>query len=105
MNIDDGDVSETKVEAIKVTPKMRFFQLVLISIARPNTEVSIYEGGLNLEEMIDLINDMEKLFDYEEIEDEKKVDFVVTKLKGHAKLWWDHVQAERRRLGKQLIKN
>ena len=31
--------------------------------------------------------------------------FVVTKLKGHATLGWDGVQAERRRLGKQPINN
>ena len=43
---------------------------------------------------------MEKFFDYEETKDEKKVNFVVTKLKGHATLWWDGVQAERKRLGK-----
>ena len=30
---------------------------------------------------------------------------VVTRLKGHATLWWDGVQIERRRLGKQLIRN
>eukprot|EP00253_Pinus_taeda_P025814 PITA_25814 len=48
---------------------------------------------------------MEKFFNYEEIEDEKKVKFVVTKLKGHAVLWWDGVQAERKRLGKKPIKN
>eukprot|EP00253_Pinus_taeda_P020545 PITA_20545 len=48
---------------------------------------------------------MEKFFDYEETEDEKKVKFAVTKLKGHAALWWDGVQAERKRLGKQPIKN
>ena len=104
-NIDDGDVSEPKVEAVEeevvaVTPEMRFFQSVLISMARPKTEVSIYEGGLNIEELIDWINGMEKFFDYEETEDEKKVKFVVTKLKGHAILWWDGVQVERKRLGK-----
>eukprot|EP00253_Pinus_taeda_P019513 PITA_19513 len=48
---------------------------------------------------------MEKLFAYEETEDEKKVNFAVTKLKGHATLWWDGVQAERKRLGKKPIKN
>ena len=48
---------------------------------------------------------MEKFFDYEETKDEKKVKFAVTKLKGHAALWWDGVQAERRRLSKQPIKN
>jgi len=48
---------------------------------------------------------MEKFFDYEEIEEGKKVKFAVTKLKGHATLCWDGVQEERRRLGKQPIKN
>ena len=36
---------------------------------------------------------------------EKRVKFVVTKFKGQAALWWDGVQAERRRLGKEPIKN
>jgi hypothetical protein len=30
---------------------------------------------------------MDKYFDYEEIDDEKKVKHVVTRLKGHASLW------------------
>eukprot|EP00253_Pinus_taeda_P021340 PITA_21340 len=34
----------------------------------------------------------------------KLLRFVVTKLKGHAALWWDNVQAKRRRLNKRLIK-
>jgi len=49
-NIDDGDVSEPKVETkeeeetIVVTPEMRFFQSVLRSTTRPKIEVSIYAG-------------------------------------------------------------
>ena len=43
---------------------------------------------------------MERFFDYEEMLEERKVKFVVTKLKGHAALWWDGLQIERRRLGK-----
>lgn len=58
-NIDDGDVSEPKVETkeeeetIVVTPEMRFFQSVLRSTVRSKTEVSIYAGGLNPKELID----------------------------------------------------
>ena len=37
--------------------------------------------------------------------EDKRVKFAVTRLKGHATLWWDGVQAERRRVGKQRIKN
>eukprot|EP00253_Pinus_taeda_P007293 PITA_07293 len=108
---DVGDVSEPKAgvaedeEPIDVTPEMRFFRSVLRSTSKPRLEVSIYTGSLSPEELIDWINNMEKLFDYEEIDEGKKVKFVVTKLKGHATLWWDGVQAKIRRIGKQPIKN
>ena len=100
-NIDDGDVSAPKVEAVEeeevvqVTPEMWLFQSVLKSTATPwNQLVLVYQGGLNPEELIDWINSMEKFFDYEETEEEKKVKFAITKLIGHAALWWDGVQVE-----------
>ena len=77
---------------------------MLGSISKPRLEVLVFTGGLNPKELIDWVNDMDKFFDYEEMEEGKRVKFVVTKLKGHAALWWDGVQAERRRLGKQPIK-
>ena len=79
---------------------MRFFKSVLGSTSRPRLEVSAFAGGLNLEELIDWINEMNKCFDYEEMGEEKRVKFAFTRLKGHATLWWDGVQAERRRVGK-----
>ena len=48
---------------------------------------------------------MYKHFDFSYIPNYKKVNFVVTRLKGHALLWWDGVQAKRRRLHKQPIRN
>jgi hypothetical protein len=48
---------------------------------------------------------MDKHFDYEKTPDDKKVKFTVTKLKGHALLWWDGVQAERKKKNKQPIKS
>jgi len=47
---------------------------------------------------------MEKCFDYEDVEEKKKVRHDVTRLKGHAALWWDELQAHRRSNGKQNIK-
>jgi hypothetical protein len=44
---------------------------------------------LNVEELLDWIISLENYFEYEEIHDEKKVRHVVTRLKGHATLWWD----------------
>jgi hypothetical protein len=60
-------------------------------------EVHMYEGNLNVEEFLDWINALDKYFDYGEIDDEKKVNHVMTRLKGHPDLWWDELQANRRK--------
>ena len=103
---DPEDVSEPEAEEeeenIKLTLDMRFFKSVLGSTSRPRLEVSAFAGGLNLEE---LINEMNKSFDYEDMAEDKRVKFAVTRLKGHAALWWDGMRVERRRVGKQPIKN
>jgi hypothetical protein len=48
---------------------------------------------------------MDKHFNYEYVDEEKKVKQVVTRLKGHGTLEWDELQAERRSKGKQRIKS
>jgi hypothetical protein len=48
---------------------------------------------------------LDTYFDYEDIEEDKKIRHVVTKLKGHAALWWDELQADRNSKGKQKIKS
>jgi len=68
-------------------------------------EIPMYEGSLNTEELIDWINSLDKYFDYEEeTDDKKKVKFVVTRLKGHAAIWWDELQTSRMRKGESKIK-
>ena len=51
---------------------------------------------------------MDKFFDYDETDDEtydeKQVKIAVTRLKGHASLWWNGVQTKRRNKGKFPIK-
>jgi hypothetical protein len=73
--------------------------------AREKMKVSMYEGNLDVEELLDWIRTLEKYFDYEEIEDENKAKHIVTILKGHAMLWWDELQDNKRNKGKQKIKN
>ena len=36
--------------------------------------------------------------------DNRKVNIVVTRLKGHASLWWEHLQVDRQRKGKEKIR-
>jgi hypothetical protein len=65
----------------------------------------MYEGNLDVEELLDWIRSMDKHFNYEEVDEEKRVKQVVTSLKGHVALWWDELWAERRRKAKQRIKS
>ena len=78
---------------------------VIGASSKPRLEIFAYNGGLNHEELVDWINTMDKHFDFAEMPEDKKVKFAVTRLQGHALLWWDGVQAERRRLHKQPIKS
>jgi hypothetical protein len=60
---------------------------------------------IDAEELLYWIRSMDKYFNYDDVNEEKRVRHVVTRLKGHATLWWDELQAERRRKGKHKIKN
>lgn len=67
-------------------------------------EITVYEGSFNEEELMDWISSLDKYFDYEEVDDKKKVKFAITRLKGHVAIWWDELQTSRTRKGKSKIK-
>jgi hypothetical protein len=64
----------------------------------------MYKGNLEVEELLYWVRSMDKYFDYEDFEEDKMVKHVVTRLKGHAVLWSDELQAECGSNGKQKIK-
>jgi hypothetical protein len=72
---------------------------------RDKIEVLMYGVNLDVEELLDWIRSINKHFDYEEIDEEKKVKWAITRLKGHAMLWWYELRARRRSKGKQKIKS
>jgi hypothetical protein len=107
-----GDVSESKnedVEGEEVAGEQAVEERLLRAVVKMGTrekiEVLMYEGNLDVEEFLDWVSALDNYFDYEEIDDEKKVKHAVTILKGHATLWWDELQADRRCKGKSKIKN
>jgi hypothetical protein len=73
--------------------------------SKTKMDILTYEGNMDAEELLDWIRALDTYFDYEDIEEDKKVKHAVTKLKGHAALWWDELQADRRWKGKQKIKS
>jgi hypothetical protein len=110
-----GDISESESEneaghggeevAAEDAAEERLFRVVARIGAREKMDIPVYEGNLDVEELLDWIRALDKYFDYEDVEEDKKVKHVVTRLKGHATLWWDELQADRRCKGKQKIKS
>ena len=47
----------------------------------------MFLGNLNPDELIDWINELEEYFEYEDIREHDRVNFVKAKMKGHAKIW------------------
>ena len=107
-----GDISEPEDEEqreeaapMQETPELRCFRSIMGATSRPRPEFPTYDGSLVEEQLIDWISEMDKYFEYDEVEEDKKFILVVTRLKGHLSLWWDSVQVERRRKNKPLIKS
>eukprot|EP00253_Pinus_taeda_P029483 PITA_29483 len=104
-----GDVSEEEVEVAAEGPEgesveVKLLKSVLLSNIRPKPELPTYDGSLSIDVVLDWISEMDKYFECEEVSEDRRVKFAATKLKGHAALWWDSVQNERKRLNKTLIK-
>jgi hypothetical protein len=91
---DVGDVSEVEMEEVEVEEAItedvveeRLLRAVVKLGSRVKIDIPMYEGNLDTEELLDWIREMDKYFDYEDVEEEKKVRHVVTRLKGHVALW------------------
>jgi hypothetical protein len=110
-----GDVSDSKSEdeaghegeevAAEDAANERLIRVVARMGAKVKMDIPVYEGNLDAEELLDWIRALDTYFDYEDVEEDKKVKHVVTRLKGHAALWWDELQADRHCKGKQKIKS
>jgi hypothetical protein len=72
---------------------------------REKMEIPMYEGNLDVEELLDWIRALDKYFNYEDVEEDRKVKHAITRLKGHVALWWDELQADRHCKGKEKIKS
>ena len=97
--------NEKEEEAAPESAEMNMLRSVSGSNSRPKPSLSTYDGNLSAEGLIDWIGELDRYFDYEDVEEDKKVKLVVTRLKGHATLWWDNVQAERKKKNKVVIKS
>jgi hypothetical protein len=99
-----GDVSESESEdearheREEVTTEDATNECLIRVVARMGAkekmDIPVYEGNLDVEDLLDWIRALDTYFDYEEVEEDKKVEYDVTRMKGHAALWWDELQAD-----------
>jgi hypothetical protein len=103
----EGEVEAEQQEEVAAedAANERLIKAIARMGAKAKMDIPVYEGNLDAEELLDWIRALDTYFDYEDIEEDKKVRHAVTRLKGHAALWWDELQADRRCKGKQKIKS
>jgi hypothetical protein len=108
-DISDSEVEEEARHEEEVTVEDASTERLIKAIARMSSktkmDIPAYEGSLDVEELMDWIRALDTYFDYEDIKEDKKVRHAIMKLKGHATLWWDELQADRCSKGKQKIKS
>ena len=109
-----GDLSDSDNEveaepqgevAAEDVANKRLIKAIARMSSKTKMDIPVYEGSLDVEELLDWIRALDTYFDYEDVKEDKKVKHVVTRLKGHATLWWDELQADRRYQGKKKIKS
>jgi len=67
-------------------------------------EIPGFEGQLNSDEFIEWMNTVERVFEYKDVLDDKKVKLVALKLRRYASIWWSNVLSKRARKGKGKVK-
>lgn len=93
-NTSDEEILEEEETTVE-TPEVRVVRSIFGAGSSSRTNLPFFGGSLNLAELIDWINDMSKHFNFSEVKEDRKAIFDVTRLRGHASLWWDGVQEER----------
>ena len=61
--------------------------LVATTSSKARSEGPTYDRNLNVEELVDWIKNIDKYLYYEDVNEEMKVKFVATKMRGHASIY------------------
>ena len=72
---------------------------------RPYKRIESFNGYFYKVDFLDQLLDLEDLFDYENIRDERKVKLVLYKLREYTLCWWEQIQTGRIRQGKDKIRS
>ena len=68
-------------------------------------EISEFEGHLDPDEFLEWLQTVERVFEYKNVPQDKKVKLVALKLRKYASLWWENVVKKRAKRGKPKIRS
>ncbi|KAK9210956.1 hypothetical protein WN943_000329 [Citrus x changshan-huyou] len=66
-------------------------------------EIPEFEGRMQPEEFVDWLNTVERIFEYRDVPEDRKVKLIAIKLKKYASLWWENLKRQREREGRRKI--
>ncbi|XP_074314120.1 uncharacterized protein LOC141649327 [Silene latifolia] len=66
-------------------------------------ELPEFVGGMDPEEYFEWERQMERMFDFKDIDDEKRCKYAILKLRKNASLWYESLKAARAREGKEKL--
>ena len=84
----EGDVLRRQRREGRSTPNSNDFRV----------DIPEFEGKLDPEEFLDWISTVERVFEYKDVPEDKKVKLVALKLQKYASLWWTNLCAKRVRI-------
>ena len=67
------------------------------------TEIPEFKGGMQAEEFLDWLANVEEIFDFKEVPEDRRVKLVATRLRGRALAWWQQTKLTRERMGKSKV--
>ena len=66
-------------------------------------DIPDFEGKMQPDDFIDWLTTVERIFDFKDVPENRKVKVVAIKLRKHASIWWEHLKRQREREGREHI--
>lgn len=68
-------------------------------------DISIFNGALHIEDFLEWVTEVERFFDYMDIDEDQQVKLVVLRFKRITSAWWDQTVHNRRKFNQRPVQS